>query len=273
MRSRLPYPPLAVILALMASASVAAAAALHFHGAERQDSSCESHDDRRSTHCEVRELLLPVPAEPLRVDARPNGGIRVEGGSRGDVRVRAKVAASAETDEAARALAAEVRVVTSGTIHAEGPTSGRDRSWWVSYEIEVPSQANLSLESTNGGISIDGVSGDIQFKTTNGGIHLSDMGGRVRGRTTNGGLDIHLDGTGWEGESLDVQTNNGGVNLAVPAGYNAHLETATVNGGMRVDFPVTVQGRLDRQLSVDLGHGGPTVRAVTTNGGVVVRKR
>ncbi|HUG54310.1 MAG TPA: hypothetical protein VMR21_11945 [Vicinamibacteria bacterium] len=40
-----------------------------------------------------------------------------------------------------------------------------------------------------------------------------------------------------------------------------------------MDLPVRVQGRLGRELSTDLGAGGPTIRAMTTNGGVVVRRR
>jgi hypothetical protein len=59
----------------------------------------------------------------------------------------------------------------------------------------------------------------------------------------------------------------------LPSEYNAHLETATVNGGMQIDFPVTVRGKIGRRLSIDLGGGGRTVRAVTTNGGVVIKRR
>jgi hypothetical protein len=36
---------------------------------------------------------------------------------------------------------------------------------------------------------------------------------------------------------------------------------------------MTVQGRIDRQLSVNLGSGGPLVRATTTNGGVSVKRK
>ena len=59
----------------------------------------------------------------------------------------------------------------------------------------------------------------------------------------------------------------------MPAAYNARLVTGTVNGGLEVDFPVTVQGKINRRLDVTLGRGGPTVRATTTNGGVVIRSR
>jgi hypothetical protein len=46
------------------------------------------------------------------------------------------------------------------------------------------------------------------------------------------------------------------------------LETGTVNGGISLDFPVTVPGRIGRSLDIELGEGGATVRAMTTNGGV-----
>jgi hypothetical protein len=58
----------------------------------------------------------------------------------------------------------------------------------------------------------------------------------------------------------------------VPTGYSAHLETGTTNGSLRFDFPITVQGQLNRRLSVDLGDGGPTIRVVTTNGGVTIKR-
>ena len=60
--------------------------------------------------------------------------------------------------------------------------------------------------------------------------------------------------------------------MAVPENYSAHLEAGTVNGDLSIDFPVTVQGRITRELEVNLGAGGPTVRAMTTNGGVKIKR-
>jgi hypothetical protein len=45
-----------------------------------------------------------------------------------------------------------------------------------------------------------------------------------------------------------------------------------VNGGIDVDFPVTVQGRIGREFSTTLGRGGPLLRAATTNGQVRVSR-
>jgi hypothetical protein len=44
-------------------------------------------------------------------------------------------------------------------------------------------------------------------------------------------------------------------------------------GGVRCDFPVTVQGRIGRGLNADLGSGGAPVRLRTVNGGVSIQKR
>ena len=77
----------------------------------------------------------------------------------------------------------------------------------------------------------------------------------------------------WDGRGMDVETTNGGLTMYVPDGYNARLETGTVNGGIDLDFPITIQGRMTRRnITTELGDGGPLIRAPTTNGGVRIRR-
>ncbi|MGQ0548776.1 MAG: DUF4097 family beta strand repeat-containing protein, partial [Armatimonadota bacterium] len=118
-----------------------------------------------------------------------------------------------------------------------------------------------------------GVTGMMRMETLNGGIHLEAVNGDVVAETTNGGLHIALEGDSWKGRGLDATTTNGRVHLTVPAGYSAHLATGTVNGGMDIDFPVTVQGRIGKRMTVELGKGGAPLRLMTTNGGVEIRRR
>lgn len=231
-------------------------------------------DDDYRQYCEVRDQTMP--AGPLDVNAGPNGGITVEAWDRNEIRVRAIVRANAATDERAKALAAGVEIQAGGgRVEATGPDTSR-REWWsVSYRINVPRANDLDLSTRNGGVTISGVSGNLRFDTTNGGVRLSDLGGSVNGRTTNGGLTVNLGGTQWDGEGIDVQTSNGAVSLAIPEGYNAALEARTNNGGMRVDFPITVQGEImgRRGINATLGSGGPTVRVRTSNGAVRIGRR
>lgn len=220
----------------------------------------------RSGVCEIREITLPAGA--LAVDGGPNGGISVAGSDRGDILVRARVMAWADDEQAARDLASRVEILTDDTVRAEGPASDRRESWAVSYEILAPRTTDLTLEASNGGIAITDVHGDIEFTTVNGGVRLDGLGGNVRGRTTNGGLNIRLTGDAWNGEGMDIEVTNGGVRMQVPKSYSAQLEASTVNGGVNIDFPVTVQGRIARDVSTTLGEGGPPVRIRTVNGGV-----
>lgn len=230
---------------------------------------CDDGDwDSGERHCEVREIQLSADRATISVDAGTNGGVSVEAWDREEILVQAKVVAQADSYGEASDLASRVEIETADLIRATGPNGGRNRSWWVSFRLRVPRASNLDLEANNGGISVEGVVGDIAFETTNGGIGLEDVGGYVHGETTNGGVKVELSGSSWEGSGLDVETTNGGVKMLVPDSYNARLETGTVNGGIEVDFPVTVEGKIGRRLSVDLGAGGQTLRVMTTNGGV-----
>jgi hypothetical protein len=42
---------------------------------------------------------------------------------------------------------------------------------------------------------------------------------------------------------------------------------------VNLGFPVTVQGKIEKSVATDLGSGGATIRLMTTNGGVSVRKQ
>jgi len=231
-------------------------------------------DDDRDRYCEVRTTTIDAGSS-FEVDASPNGGISVEAWDRDEIEIRAKVQTHARRPGEARSIAGDIDVrVEPDGVSTDGPGRlGRREGWSVSYRLRVPRRMDLKLRSVNGGIALAGVHGAIDLRTTNGGLSIRDAGGDVRGRSTNGGITARLEGRRWDGRGLDLETTNGGVHIEVPEGYSARLEAATTHGGYSIDFPITVQGRVDsRRLAVDLGDGGPTIRAVTTNGGVSVSR-
>ena len=227
----------------------------------------------RAHFCELRNITLR-PEAKISVDGHENGGVAFYGWDRSDVKVVAMIQTNADDDNQAEALAKQIRInANGGRIVAEGPSS-RSRSWWsVSYEIYVPRRSNLEAVTRNGGVSAQDVEGDLDLHATNGGLRVANVAGDVRGETTNGGVSASLSGSSWRGKGLDLRTMNGGVNLTIPRGYNARLETGTTNGGMRLDFPITVQGMIGKRIQTQLGTGGPLVRVVTTNGGVKISQK
>jgi hypothetical protein len=232
-------------------------------------------DRDRGRACEVRTVPVRLTGRALEIDGRENGGIKVQGWSGDSVLVTARMQAWDDDDAGASSVLKEIRFTTDGRrVVAEGPSNGwHRRNWSVSYMVWVPRSFDLTLEANNGGLGVSGVRGKLDLRTTNGGVSLEDVGGDVHARTQNGGLNVSLAGSQWEGTGLDAETQNGGVRMSIPEKYAATLETGTVNGSMQTDFPITVQGRISRRLTLPLNGGGKTIRAMTTNGGVRLTAR
>jgi hypothetical protein len=234
--------------------------------------------DNRVTFCEVRESRIPARGS-LRVDGEQNGGVTVRAHEGRDIIVRARVQTNARSDAAARELARGIRVSTDGTIRATGPsTSGRNQGWAVNYEILVPARTNLDVETHNGPISVERLAGTINLSAHNGPITLRELAGDVRARAQNGPITVRLAGRRWSGEGLDAETVNGPVNVEMPRGYAAHLESSTVHGpinvpgGLRPERSGRNRWSTGGRISTDINGGGPTIRVVTTNGPVNINE-
>jgi hypothetical protein len=274
---RCPTIKLSLIKLSLAAAFVvtlAGSAAAQMDRTNRFLDNCQRNRDRDEQFCETRDLTMAT-TKSIAVDGRDNGGIVVHAWDRGETKVVAMIQARARTESAAQAIAKQITITTNGaSVRADGPsTNHRGESWSVSYEIWAPRHTDLSLTANNGGISVDGIDAHVDLETVNGGLSLVDVAGDVRGVTTNGGVIAELAGDRWNGAGLDLRTSNGGVRLYIPATYSARLETGTVNGGIDIDFPITVQGSFGRRFSTTLGQGGAPIRVVTTNGGVSIRRR
>lgn len=264
-------------LSLLAVAALAQTAAAQRSGQEWVEQ-CRRNNNRnnnRVTHCETREVRIPARGS-LSVDAGRNGGVSVRTHEGRDIVVQARVQTYARNDAAARQIAQGIRVNTDGTIRATGPDREGREGWAVSYEILVPARTNLEVEAHNGPIAVSNVSGNIDLRTENGPLTLNELAGDVEARTQNGPVTVTLAGRRWNGEGLDVETVNGPVTVRMPRGYGAHLESSTVHG------PINAPGNLRPQrrerwspggrISADVNGGGPTIRAVTTNGPVNIQE-
>jgi hypothetical protein len=257
----------------VATASVPLLAQLQDNSEKQLTCQNGGSDSDRARHCEIREQAVPAVGR-LSVDSSPNGGATVKGWLRNDVLVRARIETSGDTDAAATAMASQVSINSSGgQVRAAGPESTNNSGWSVSYEIFVPQNTDLTLKTHNGGITISDVRGQIRFDGTNGGVHLKRVAGDVSGATVNGGIQVELTGTLWDGRQLEVSTRNGGVTVAMPSYYSAHIQAETQSGGVHSDFPVMLESNArPRRLDFNVGAGGPLIHISTTNGGVNLKR-
>ena len=158
--------------------------------------------------CELRSVTLPLVNGQLSVSGK-NGGIEVVGEERQDIALNARFTAQDSSREEAESLLKEVKIVTNGSIQAEGPQNWgfSHRSWSVNWSLRVPRHVNAELHTMNGGIKVTNVIGVLNVDTTNGGLTLDDLAGNVHATTVNGGLDVKLDGNQWHGAGTGCEVD------------------------------------------------------------------
>jgi hypothetical protein len=209
-----------------------------------------------------------------------NGRITAASTDGKDVVVEGKRTAKGRSDEAARELLGKLEIreeVGGSTVRVESRpprTSG-----WGGHEIEwtvkVPKGLTVDLRTINGGVRLDGLSGEIHAKTTNGGVKGQNIiPETLEASSVNGGIEIELGAPLDSTDSVEISTVNGGASLQMPSESKATITARAVNGGVRVNDLDIKQDEephefeRKRRLNGTMNGGGAKVSISTTNGGV-----
>jgi len=212
-----------------------------------------------------------------------NGRITVQPADGPDLVVEGQRTAKARSDEAAKELLAKLEIreeVGESTVRVESRPprlsgfSGHEIEWLV----KVPKGVVLDLRTTNGGVRLNDIANEVHAKTTNGGVKGENIIPSVlEASAVNGGIEFVLSEPLESGDSIEIETVNGGVSLALSPDSKATIEARCVNGGVHVDGleikrPEDDGSRSDferrRRLTGEMNGGGGKVNMSTTNGGV-----
>ncbi|HVU25254.1 MAG TPA: DUF4097 family beta strand repeat-containing protein [Opitutus sp.] len=138
----------------------------------------------------------------------------------------------------------------------------------VNFRLTVPVTAALAkISSVNSSITVEGVRGPVHLDSVNGGIRATGLGAEARLNTVNGGIRAAFASIGSD-QQLSFETVNGGIDISLPPDAGASIDASVVNGRIRCDFPVTIEGRIGRHLHGTIGDGRATIRASSVNGGI-----
>jgi len=165
---------------------------------------------------------------------------------------------------------------TPGRCH-RGGVSSESSNWWhghhakINFDVQVPRGVRLNALTTNGRVHCLNLDSVVQAATTNGDVEVSTSEW-ASAKTTNGGLRVSMGNAKWSGE-LELLTTNGSVDVTLPASAEFKVDANTTNGGIRTDFPITIEGRFGpKSLSGTVGGGGRDLKVATTNGGIELKK-
>lgn len=209
-----------------------------------------------------------------------NGRITASPAEGAELVIEARRTAKARSDEAAKELLArlEIREEASDAsvrIESRPPRLNGFSGHSIEWTIKVPKGVVLDLRTVNGGVRLNNLSNEIHAKTTNGGVHGAGILSKtVEASAVNGGIDFEVAAPLAEGDSLQLDTVNGGVMLKLPQESKATISARCVNGGVNVDeLEITReqgenQSERRRRLNGTMNGGGAEVKLNTTNGGV-----
>jgi len=153
---------------------------------------------------------------------------------------------------------------------AAGRMSTQNNDVQVRFTVKVPAGVGFIGRTVNGGVEATRLNGDVVLSTVNGSVAFSTTG-EGRASTVNGSIKGEMGRASWTG-TLDMQTVNGGITLALPPDLNSDVTITTVNGDIQSEFPVTVSGsRTRRKLEGTIGAGGRLLSLGTTNGSVTLK--
>jgi DUF4097 and DUF4098 domain-containing protein YvlB len=127
------------------------------------------------------------------------------------------------------------------------------------------------LESQNGKITLDGVTGEVHVTNSFGDIEIT--------HGVNASLDLNNeDGNVTYSGSLDptatheLHSNFGNLTLALPADSAFDLKLETSFGEIEAEFPVTLTGTLETTAwEAEINGGGRLLTATTSNGNITLR--
>lgn len=135
--------------------------------------------------------------------------------------------------------------------------------------MHVPRNARLdSVNLVNGSLTVQKVAGEVDAKLVNGKAHIRDLTGEANVSSVNGSIEANYASLN-NVRQIKLGSVNGSVELGLPGSPNANVKASTVNGGIRSDFPLTVQGSFaSHSLSGTLGSGGTRIELSNVNGSI-----
>ncbi|MFB4306326.1 DUF4097 family beta strand repeat-containing protein [Actinomadura sp. GTD37] len=112
----------------------------------------------------------------------------------------------------------------------------------------------LTARSRDGRIQVSGTASTADLRTANGGIEAAGLAtDRITAHSSDGGILLRLT---TPPTSVDAGTQNGSIELRLPAGADYAIKASAHNGGRRIDSGIHEDSASKRRIKLDTTDGG-----------------
>jgi hypothetical protein len=200
------------------------------------------------------QRTLPVTGQ-VRMDVTTgSGNVQVRTGNSSQVQVTGHIRATewfgGNAEEKIKRLETNPPIQQSGNDihigHIDDPELRHNIS--ISYEVTVPAETELRVESGSGNQTVEGIRGPLEVSAGSGGLKISAIGDRVHAETGSGDIELNR-----VRGNVHAKTGSGSIRADEIAGG---FEADTGSGHIRLHQ--TAPG----SVRVDTGSGGMELRGV-----------
>jgi len=225
----------------------------------------------------IEQLSAPIVAGATLTAETRVGSITVTGADVTECSVTATITAKAPTQEEAEKLAQKVKIKLERegndlTLEVEKPEKKRRRSIEITFDITIPPQVNLHLESDVGDIEVTNISGAIYATTDVGEITCTEVEGDVELEVDVGDVTVEYRDGAESIFSASLETEVGQIRFVGPANLSAKVDASTDVGSIETKLPLTVTGKIEKSVHGTIGKGEAkaTVRLRTNVGSIEI---
>ncbi|MHC4213898.1 MAG: DUF4097 family beta strand repeat-containing protein [Planctomycetota bacterium] len=208
----------------------------------------------------TEQLSAPIGAGATLTAETEVGSITVGGGDVTECSVTATITAKAPTQEKANELAQAVKIKLEPEggdlrLHVEKPAKKKRCSIGVSFDITIPPQVNLHLESDVGDIEVTNINGSIYATTDVGEITCAEVEGDVELEVDVGDITAEYRDGAESTFSARLETDVGRIRFTGPANLSASVDASTNVGSIETRLPLTVTGQVGKSVHGTVGGG------------------
>ncbi len=130
---------------------------------------------------------------------------------------------------------------------------------------------DVDIDTSGGSIKIDCARGNVKAHTSGGSITVDEVIGSINADTSGGSIKAHI--SQQPGSDCRLTTSGGGVTVYLTRDIAVDLDASTSGGSVHTEFPLTIQGKIDkRKLKSKINGGGPLLYLHTSGGSIYIKE-
>jgi len=239
---------------------------------------CVIHTDRFKAEFSRSEDLTVPATDITALDVTTNvGKIQLETADAAAVRIAAEIKVKARTEEEARKLAEQVRIVAEPwsrtlTIKAVKPAGFGRNQLSVDFTITAPAALTLNCTTNVGDIRIAGFTKRVRASADVGTIICTGLREDIDLRANVGDLRATYASDAPAALNATMATDVGSIEFTGPQEISADLTAAVNVGDINTNRPLTVRGSLTKHsVRATLGKGEGRVNLKADVGSIRIR--